>query len=116
VRVETVQNECNPFHPEDFRNGLIEACLEQGITYIAYSPMGGVAGHRKQAHHVLLSSIGRTHGVSAYQVALAWLLTKAPHILPIPGASKPGSIQDSAAAAKLVLSDADLMQIDALME
>lgn len=114
VRVESVQNRCNPLDQEDFRNGLVQACAEQGVTYIAYSPVGGHFGHSRQARHRVLEEIARAHGVSAYQVALAWLLGKAPHVLPIPGASRPASITDSAAAARLTLSHQEMRRIDAL--
>ncbi len=115
VRIDSVQNACNPQARGDFANGLIASCLEQGVTYLAYSPVGGYGtGHRTLSRHVVLGSIGAEHRVSPYQVLLAWLLTMAPHIVPIPGATKPESIKDSAAAVKLQLSDAELNQIEAV--
>jgi len=114
VRIESVQNECNPTVVDDFHSGLISTCAQQGGTYIAYSPVGGSSGHRQQTRHPVLGAIGKAHGVSPYQVALAWLLAKAPHILPIPGASKVDSIKDSAAAALLTLTPEEMQQIDGL--
>ena len=114
VRVESVQNECNPLQQDDFRNGVVAACLKAGLTYIAYSPVGGHSGHRQQAKQAVLLGIAKAHGISAYQVALAWLLAKGPHILPIPGASRSASIRDSAAAAAVELTAAELKQMDAL--
>ena len=114
VRIETVQNECNPFTAADFRNGVVSACLQQGVTYIAYSPVGGHGGHIRQARHAILGAIGRTHKVSPYQVALAWLMSKGPHVLPIPGASKMASIRDSALAAVLELTPEEIRQMDEL--
>jgi aryl-alcohol dehydrogenase-like predicted oxidoreductase len=114
VRVETVQNECNPLTPDDFRNGVVAACAQQGVTYIAYSPVGGFWGHRQQAKTGVLRTIGKAHGVSPYQVALAWLLAAAPHVVPIPGASKVASIRDSAQAVSLTLTAEEMGQIDGL--
>ena len=114
VRVESVQNECNPTVAEDFRNGVVAACAEQGVTYIAYSPVGGNWGHRQQAKNKVLLAIAKAHGVSPYQVALAWLLAKGPYVLPIPGASKIGSIRDSSAAVQLRLTPDELLRIDGL--
>lgn len=114
VRVETVQNECNPLTQDDFRNGVVAACAQQGVTYIAYSPVGGYWGHRQQAKTGLLRAIGKAHGVSPYQVALAWLLASGPHVLPIPGASKAASIRDSAEAVSLTLTTEEMEQIGAL--
>ena len=53
------------------------------------------------------------HGVSPHQVAVAWLLAKSPNVVPIPGASRPASIQDSAEAVHLELSDEEFRMLDA---
>jgi aryl-alcohol dehydrogenase-like predicted oxidoreductase len=50
--------------------------------------------------------------VSPYQVVLAWELSLAPVVIPIPGASRPASILDSAKAADLVLDAAELVRIE----
>ncbi len=52
------------------------------------------------------------HGASPQQVALAWLLTRSPAMIPVPGAGRPTSIQDSAKAAELRLSEAERAQLD----
>ena len=52
-------------------------------------------------------------GVSVYRVTLAWHLAQADVVLPIPGASRPESITDSAAAADLQLSREQLARLDA---
>jgi aryl-alcohol dehydrogenase-like predicted oxidoreductase len=51
------------------------------------------------------------HGVSPQQVALAWLLSLSPVVIPIPGASRPESIADSSRAAALELSHEELQAI-----
>ena len=51
------------------------------------------------------------HGVSPQQVALAWLLSLGPTVIPIPGASRPETILDSVGAAELRLSEDDLAVI-----
>ena len=51
-------------------------------------------------------------GVSPQQVTLAWMLAKAPVVIPIPGASRPESILDSAQAAGLKLSGTELDRLD----
>ena len=53
------------------------------------------------------------HGVSAQQVALAWELAQSECVIPIPGAKRPSSITDSAAAADLELSPDELAALDA---
>ena len=51
-------------------------------------------------------------GVSVYRVTLAWHLAQADVVLPIPGASRPESIQDSAAAADLQLTADQLTRLN----
>ncbi len=113
VRVESVQNRCNPFDHGDLRNGVLQACAEQGVSYIAYSPFGA-SGHGRLAKHALLQHFGQAHGASPYCIALAWLLALGSHVLPIPGASRAASIQDSATAAQLQLRPEEVRQISAL--
>ena len=114
VRVESVQNRCGPDAQDDFGNGLVALCAQENITYIPYSPMGGGTGFQSMAEQPVLSALARERGVSVYQVILAWLLGKGGHIVPIPGASRPGNVRDSAAAAKLSLSPEDAARIDAI--
>ena len=114
VRVESVQNRCNPTDQEDFANGLLQLCEEQQVTYIPYSPMGGGSGYQQMAQQKLLRELAENYSVSPYRLILAWLLSKSTQVIPIPGASRESSIRDSAAAARLTLEPADLARIDAL--
>jgi aryl-alcohol dehydrogenase-like predicted oxidoreductase len=59
------------------------------------------------------AEVGAKHGVSPQQVALAWELAKSPVVIPIPGASRVESVQDSVAAARLRLDEEDLARLDA---
>ncbi len=114
VRVESVQNPCSPTRQGDFSEGVIGLCAEQNVTYTPYGPVGGSGGYKKMGVHPLLTGIGEANGISAYQTALAWLLSKGAHIVPIPGGSRATSVRDSAAAATVKLSAGELSRIDAL--
>lgn len=114
VRIESVQNRCNPFHPEDYRDGVLAACEKHGLTYLPYSVVGGHRGQVRTADTPLLRDLGAKYGVSPYRLVVAWHLAQSPAVLPIPGASRPESIRDSAAATELRLEAEDLEKIDAL--
>ena len=60
-----------------------------------------------------MRAAAQAHGVSPQQVALAWLLSLSPTMIPIPGSSRPETITDSLRAAELELSDAELQAISA---
>lgn len=114
VRVESVQNACNPFAPEDYHDGLLAFCEREGITYLPYSVVGGHHGQHKVGNHPLLQELGRKYAATPYAVTVAWHLAKSPAVLPIPGASRPDSIRDSASAAALTLDAEDVKRIDGL--
>ncbi len=112
--IATVQNRCNPFEKEDLKSGLVDFCRERGISYIPHSPVGGHHGHVRLSRTGLLSHLAEKHGVSPYQVVLAWFLSKGEHIIPIPGATKVASIRSSMAAVDLVLEPEDIQSIDSM--
>jgi aryl-alcohol dehydrogenase-like predicted oxidoreductase len=112
TRIETVQNRFNPMCQRDSYNGVLDACKAQGVTYIAYSPVGGGYQHIELAQHELLVELAQKHGATPYQVMLSWCLSKGEHVLPIPGASKIKSILDSVASVGVTLSLSEIKRID----
>ncbi|MBK7540800.1 MAG: aldo/keto reductase [Candidatus Competibacteraceae bacterium] len=112
--IASVQNRCNLFDKRDFHNGLIDFCQARQITYIPYSPVGGHNGHTRLLREPLLLQLAAKYEATPHRIALAWLLHKGQHILPIPGASKPASIRDSLQAANLALSAEDIAALDQL--
>jgi aryl-alcohol dehydrogenase-like predicted oxidoreductase len=106
-RLSSVQNELSI----SVRASEPEAalCDELGIAFLAYQPLGGVAGASGLGlRHPLLKLVADRHGVSSQRVALAWLLSKSPNVIPIPGARRPATIIDSLLAETLVLTPDDL--------
>jgi aryl-alcohol dehydrogenase-like predicted oxidoreductase len=89
-------------------------CEELGLTFLPWSPLGGLSDAKELADkHPAFARVAETHGVSAQQVALAWELAQSPVVIPIPGAKRPESITDSAAAADLDLTADELADLDA---
>jgi len=112
--ITSVQNRCNLFDKRDCRSGLIEFCQARQITYIPYSPVGGHHGHLRLGREPLLGQLAAKYQVSPYRVALAWLLSQGGHVLPIPGASKVSSTQDSLRAVELALDADEIAALDRL--
>ena len=71
---------------------------------------------RRRAAHDPVRAAADAHGVSPQQVALAWLLALSPVVIPIPGASRPESISDSARAVDLELSHDELQAIGGIAQ
>jgi aryl-alcohol dehydrogenase-like predicted oxidoreductase len=104
----------NQFAPA-FRSSEPELrhAAELGVAFLPWSPLGGIGrAGRLGAQHAAFQKVADTHGVSPQQVTLTWMLAKAPVVIPIPGASRPESIIDSAQAAELTLSPAELASLD----
>jgi aryl-alcohol dehydrogenase-like predicted oxidoreductase len=92
----------------------MEHCAEIGIAFLPWSPLGGIRGAGALGgRHTAFQDVAEAHGVSPQQVALAWELALSEVVIPIPGASRPESIIDSAKAADLVLTAADLAKLSA---
>jgi aryl-alcohol dehydrogenase-like predicted oxidoreductase len=110
-RLVSVQNQFSPA----FRSSEPELrlCDELGIAFLPWSPLGGISSAGALGdRHAAFSEVGAAHGVSPQQVCLAWMLAKSPHVVPIPGSTRPETIRDSALACDLVLSDDELALLD----
>jgi aryl-alcohol dehydrogenase-like predicted oxidoreductase len=110
--IAAVQNRCNVLERRDVDSGLVARCGELGIAYVPYSPVGGHWGHRRLATSPELARIAAKHDTSPHAVALAWLLALGPHVVPIPGATKISSVENSLSAVEIVLEPDDLVVLD----
>ena len=112
VDVAAVQNQLSLEYPSPLAKGEVRLCEEHGIAFLPWSPLGGIPkAAEAPAAHDPVRTVAERHGVSPQQVALAWLLSLSPAVIPIPGASRPESITDSARAAELALAHDELQAI-----
>jgi aryl-alcohol dehydrogenase-like predicted oxidoreductase len=112
VDVVSVQNRFSPAYDGD--RDVIAWCAREGIAYLSYMPLDGLGaapsvGDRMPA----FARVADSRGVSPQRVVLAWHLAQAPVVIPIPGARRPQTIADSAAAAQLELTAEELAQLAA---
>ncbi|VWD15323.1 oxidoreductase [Burkholderia lata] len=101
-----VQNHYNIAHRAD--DALIDALARDGIAYVPYFPLGGFSPLQSST----LSGVAARVGATPMQVALAWLLRRAPNILLIPGTSSVAHLRENLAAADLDLPDDALAELD----
>ena len=110
--VVAVQNQLSLEYRHPLELGEVALCERRGIAFLPWSPLGGISKAADAAGaHDPVGAAAAAHGVSPQQVALAWLLALSPQMIPIPGASRPESIEDSVRAAELELSDDELRAI-----
>jgi aryl-alcohol dehydrogenase-like predicted oxidoreductase len=108
----SVQNQFSPGWR--FSADELAHCAGHGLAFLPWSPFGGVsaAGSLDSAAPAF-AEVAAELGVSVYRVALAWHLAQADVVVPIPGASRAASIQDSAAAADLELTSDQMARLNA---
>ena len=103
-----VQNNYNLAHRHD--DALIDDLGRKGIAYVPFFPLGGFSPLQSS----ILTSVAARLGVTPMQVALAWLLHRAPNILLIPGTSSLGHLRENLAAGALLLDADTLSELDGI--
>jgi aryl-alcohol dehydrogenase-like predicted oxidoreductase len=103
-----VQNHYNLAHRTD--DALIDDLARQGIAYVPFFPLGGFTPLQSS----ILSDVAGRLGATPMQVALAWLLHRAPNILLIPGTSSVAHLRENLAAGQLTLSPQTLAELDGI--
>lgn len=118
---------------------LLALTKELGITFVAYSPLGrgfltgslkrpedlpendwrrmnprfqGENFEKNRALVEELEAMARDKGATPAQLALAWLLTRGPHVVPIPGSRRIARLEENTAAADIALSDEELRRLE----
>jgi aryl-alcohol dehydrogenase-like predicted oxidoreductase len=106
-------------HRKPETNGVLDACRQMDVALVAYRPLGhgaiSAASPTGPGRTVLadtLREVAVTRNATPVQVALAWLLKRDDHVIPIPGATKPDHVRENAGALSLDLSDEEFATID----
>jgi aryl-alcohol dehydrogenase-like predicted oxidoreductase len=109
VPIVSVQNRYNI---EDRKSeNVLAYCEKNNLGFLPWFPIGGTRGLKPEN---ALNVAAKAHGVSVFQVALAWLLERSPVMLPIPGTSSVAHLEENVAAAKLKLAPEEWKAISAL--
>jgi aryl-alcohol dehydrogenase-like predicted oxidoreductase len=106
AKIVCVQNHYNLAHRAD--DAMIDDLEGAGIAYVPFFPLGGFTPLQSTE----LSDVASSLGVTPMQVALAWLLQRAPNILLIPGTSSVNHLRENLAAAQLKLSSVALTALE----
>jgi len=108
TEIVCVQNQYNLANRGD--DALIEKLVSEGTAYVPFFPLGGFSPLQSST----LSEVATRLGATPLQVALAWLLRRAPNILLIPGTSSRGHLRENLAVADIELSPEVMAQLDGI--
>jgi pyridoxine 4-dehydrogenase len=108
AKIVCVQNHYNLVHRED--DAFIDELADKSIAYVPFFPLGGFTPLQSSA----LSDVATQLNATPMQVALAWLLHRAPNVLLIPGTSSAGHLHENLAAAQISLSKDVLGRLEAI--
>ena len=104
--IVSVQNQLNPVYRQEL--DVLEVCEQYGVVYLPWSPSKGV----KELDSVF-GSIAADQGKSTHAVALAWLRSLSPSVVPIPGVTRVETVLDNLSGLDIKLSEQELAEIDA---
>ncbi len=137
--IASVQSEYSLWTRDPETDGVLEKCRELGVGFLAYSPLGRgfltgqikrfedfdegdyrrfsprFLGENFQKNLDLVAKVGelaKAKGVAPSGVALAWLLSRAPFVVPIPGTKRRKYLEENVRALDVVLDDDELAEID----
>ncbi len=105
VPIASVQNRYSL--RDRYSDPIVDVCEKRELAFIPWFPLGaGDAGDDDA-----LRQVAKERGATPFQVALAWLLQRSPAMLPIPGTSSVGHLEENVAAAELRLTEDDLAEL-----
>jgi aryl-alcohol dehydrogenase-like predicted oxidoreductase len=112
VPIVSVQNRWHPGDRGPETDGVLAHCTQHGIAFLPYSPFGGAGGAKKLSRKGGLGDEAKRRGMSPHRLVLAWMLAKSPVVVAIPGMRRVESIVDSARAADVELTPADVAAVE----
>ena len=104
--IVSIQNQLNPVYRQEL--DVLEVCEQYGVVYLPWSPSKGV----KELDSVF-GTIAADQGKSTYAVALAWLRSLSPTIVPIPGVTRVETVLDNLSGLDIKLSEQEIAEINA---
>jgi aryl-alcohol dehydrogenase-like predicted oxidoreductase len=102
--VVSVQNEFSPRYREN--RDVLERCTELGIAFLPWSPLGGSDNAKDvDSQFSEFAAVAQEHEASVQEITLAWLLKLSPVVIPIPGATKPVTVDSIVRSLSIELTD-----------
>ncbi|RNA35453.1 aldo keto reductase [Brachionus plicatilis] len=108
VPIVSVQNQHNPWHRNPEFDGVLEFCEKKNLIFLPWSPVGGGYRYKQLLNVKPLNDLASAKNCTVYSLILAWLRQKSPCVVPIPGASRNSSIEDSVSSLNVVITQQEM--------
>ncbi len=112
TEIDSIQVEASVWHDAAFLSGVADYCIANRLTLLAYRPLGGRKSRARTAADPALNAVAARHGVTPFEVALAWLADLSDLIVPLPGVTRVETARSAAGALKITLTDDDRKILD----
>lgn len=139
--ITALQSEYSLWTRDPEENGVLAACARLGVGFVPYSPLGrgfltgalkspddfAADDYRRSSPRFTgdnfaknlrlvekVAELAASRGVKPSQLALAWVLAQGEHLVPIPGTKQRKYLEENVAAVDLVLTPAELLELDAI--
>ena len=110
--IVSVQNEFSPRYRHDA--DVLDRCSTLGIAFLPWSPLGGAEeAHDVGSRYSAFRDVGESVGASPQETVLAWLLRRSPVIIPIPGATRPATVDSILRSLSVALTDEQFATLQA---
>ena len=110
--IDSIQVELSVWNDASILSGVVAYCIAKRLQLLAYRPLGGRRSHARTKNHPVLQRLAAAHGVSPFDIAIAWLDDLSDVIVPLPGVTRVETAVASARAQQIVLTDADRQLLD----
>ena len=110
--IAAIQVELSVWNDVSILSGVAGYCVAHDLQLLAYRPLGGRRSKARTRNHPVLQRIASAHGVSPFEIAIAWLTGLSDLIVPLPGVTRVETARASARAQQIALSGADRQLLD----
>lgn len=112
AEIDSIQVELSIWHDASVLGGVVDYCIANRLTLLAYRPLGGLARRHRTRTDPTLVDLAARHDATSFEVALAWLCDVSDLIVPIPGATRVETTRSIARARLITLTDEDRELLD----
>ena len=112
AEIASVQVELSVWNDAAILGGVAAYCIANDLQLLAYRPLGGPRSQARTRNHPALQRVADAHGVTPFEIAIAWLRNLSGLVVPLPGVTRVETAMSAAHAQQIVLTGDDRQVLD----